>query len=65
MFLLLVNFAKIMSTMLNGKFGSRVVVIFDGYENKENSTKAHEHRLRSSKHISREIQAKTNSLQIL
>ena len=37
------------------KFGTRVVVIFDGYENEENSTKAHEHHLRSSKHISREI----------
>ena len=30
-------------------------MIFDGYENEENSTKSHEHRLRSSKHISREI----------
>ena len=37
------------------KFGSRAVVIFDGRENEENSTKAHEHRLRSFKYISREI----------
>ena len=37
------------------KFGNNSIIIFDGYANEENSTKAHEHRLRSSKHMSAEI----------
>jgi hypothetical protein len=44
------------------KFGTRVVVVFDGYEDEALSTKAHEHRLRSSKVTSKEIQFELSTL---